>query len=99
MNLLTMNGFDIQTLDQLYRNNTSDNSRANDSIHVKRLESKHFLDTEPRDNLCLHEDNPKNHPNQYIFQQGQAFILSLAQIGGLRNLDLKLNPFLFDLLT
>ena len=51
----------LETLDQGYSDSAQYHGSANDAVHVKRLETKHFLDPKPRHGFRFSHDDAKKH--------------------------------------
>ncbi len=83
-NLLTVHRFQTESFDDLHRNQTHDDRRADDTVHVKRGELKHFLDAKPTHDFGFYESDAEENADGQVFEIVPPRMLDLAFVGAHR---------------
>ena len=64
INRLPIGSFYLKSFDDLNGNQPDEHSRADNAVHMERVEAEHFLNSEPGDYFGFHEHNSENNAYQ-----------------------------------
>src|SRR5690606_11998971 len=67
-NSFAINSFDVELLNQPHGHHPHQHRAPYDTVHMKRLQPKHFLNAEPADDFRFYEDYAEQYAYNQIFQ-------------------------------
>lgn len=77
---LPINGFELEFFDQEHTDHSHHYRGTDHAVHMKALETEHFLDPVPGDDLGFYEDDTKKDTGDPVLDQGGEWFVQFGMV-------------------